>query len=142
MSMKDLYSTINGKNLKRMEIYDDVLKKCHHRIKYNSSLERTYCFFQVPEFIIGVPLYDITEMRNYVTNSLQKNVFELLYIEPNWLFIMWNIKGYKSIAKNTTVKDNKVIGNYKSIDTYKPTGIYDDATIMNMISYMATVNSR
>ena len=61
--MKDLYSTINEKTLKRMEIYDDVLKKCHHRIKYNSSLERTYCFFQIPEFIIGVPLYDIMEMR-------------------------------------------------------------------------------
>ena len=60
LNMKDLYSTINEKTLKRMEIYDDVLKKCHHRIKYNSSLERTYCFFQIPEFIIGVPLYDIT----------------------------------------------------------------------------------
>ena len=77
LSMKDLYSTINEKTLKRMEIYDDVLKKCHHRIKYNCSLQRTYCFFQIPEFIIGVPLYDITELQNYVMNSLKKNGFEL-----------------------------------------------------------------
>ena len=58
LNMKELYSTINEKTLKRMEIYDDVLKKCHLRIKYNSTLERTYCFYQIPEFIIGVPLYD------------------------------------------------------------------------------------
>ena len=141
LNMKDLYSTINEKTLKRMEIYDDVLKKCHHRIKYNSSLERTYCFFQIPEFIIGVPLYDITEMRNYVMNSLKKNGFELLYIEPNWLFIMWNVKGYKTIAKNTTIKDNKAVSNYKSVDTYKPTGVYDDTTMMNMMSSMNSVNS-
>ena len=81
LNMKELYSTINEKTLKRMEIYDDVLKKCHLRIKYNSTLERTYCFYQIPEFIIGVPLYDINEMKTYVMNSLKNNGFELLYID-------------------------------------------------------------
>ena len=74
-------------------------------------------------------------------NYLKKNGFELLYIEPNWLFIMWNVKGYKTIARNTTVKDNKAVGNYKSVDTYKPTGVYDDTTMMNMMSSMNSVNS-
>ena len=37
LNIKELYSTINEKTLKRMEIYDDVLKKCHSRIKYNST---------------------------------------------------------------------------------------------------------
>ena len=133
LNMKDLYSTINEKTLKRMEIYDDVLKKCHHRIKYNSSLERTYCFFQIPEFIIGVPLYDITELRNYVMNSLKTNGFEILYVEPNWLFIYWNVKGAKSLTKNTNVS-KQVNNQYKSTDTYKPSGnlIYDDSSLMNM----------
>ena len=52
LNIKDLYSTINEKTIKRLEIYDKVLIKCHKRIEYNSSLERTYCFFQIPEFII------------------------------------------------------------------------------------------
>jgi hypothetical protein len=133
IDMKELYSTINQKTLKRMELYDSILKKCHSRILYNSGLQRTYCFYQIPEFVIGTPLYDIIELRNYVMNSLKTNGFEILYVEPNWLFIYWNVKGAKSLTKNTNVS-KQVNNQYKSTDTYKPSGnlIYDDSSLMNM----------
>ena len=133
LNMNELYSNINKKTLKRMELYDSILKKCHSRILYNSGLQRTHCFYQVPEFVIGTPLYDVSELRNYIMNSLKTNGFEILYIEPNWLFIHWNIKGAKSLTKNTNI--SKPIDNqYKSTDTYKPSGnfIYDESSIMNM----------
>ena len=133
IDMKELYSTINAKTLKRMELYDSILKKCHSRILYNSGLQRTYCFYQIPEFVIGVPLYDVLELRQYVMNSLKTNGFEILYVEPNWLFIYWNVKGAKSLTKNTNVS-KQVNNQYKSTDTYKPSGnlIYDDSSLMNM----------
>ena len=133
IDMKELYSTINQKTLRRMELYDSILKKCHSRILYNSGLQRTYCFYQIPEFVIGVPLYDIIELRNYVMNSLKTNGFEILYIEPNWLFIYWNVKGAKSLTKNTNVT-KKIDTQYKSTDTYRPSNnlIYDDSSLMNM----------
>jgi len=133
IDMKELYSTINQKTLKRMELYDSILKKCHSRILYNSGLQRTYCFYQIPEFVIGTPLYDIRELRNYVMNSLKTNGFDILYVEPNWLFIYWNVKGAKSLTKNTNVS-KQVNNQYKSIDTYRPSGnlIYDDSSLMNM----------
>ena len=134
IDMKELYSTINQKTLKRMELYDSILKKCHSRILYNSSLQRNYCFYQIPEFVIGTPLYDIIELRNYVMNSLKTNGFDILYVEPNWLFIYWNVKGAKSLTKNTDVS-KQVNNQYKSTDTYKPSGnlIYDDSSLMNMV---------
>ena len=58
INMKELYSTINEKTLKRMELYDSILVKCHNKILYNSKLQRKYCFYQIPEFIIGLPLYE------------------------------------------------------------------------------------
>lgn len=134
IDMKELYSTINQKTLRRMELYDSILKKCHSRILYNSNLQRTYCFYQIPEFVIGIPLYDITELRNYVMNSLKTNGFDILYIEPNWLFIYWNVKGAKSLTKNNNVT-KKINTQYKSTDTYKPSGnfIYEDSSLMNMM---------
>ena len=133
IDMRELYSTINQKTLQRMELYDSILKKCHSRILYNSGLQRTYCFYQIPEFVIGTPLYDIRELRNYVMNSLKTNGFDILYVEPNWLFIYWNVKGAKSLTKNTNVS-KQVNNQYKSIDTYRPSGnlIYDDSSLMNM----------
>tara|TARA_A100001037_G_C15143647_1_gene635120 strand:+ start:3368 stop:3796 length:429 start_codon:yes stop_codon:yes gene_type:complete len=133
IDMKELHATINKQSLKRMELYDSILKKCHSRILYNSGLQRTYCFYQIPEFVIGTPLYDVLELRNYIMNSLKTNGFDILYIDPNWLFIYWNVKGAKSLTKNTNVT-KQVKNQYKSTDTYKPTGnfIYDDSSLMNM----------
>lgn len=133
IDMKELHATINKQSLKRMELYDSILKKCHSRILYNSGLQRTYCFYQIPEFVIGTPLYDVLELRNYIMNSLKTNGFDILYIDPNWLFIYWNVKGAKSLTKNTNVT-KQVNNQYKSTDTYKPTGnfIYDDSSLMNM----------
>jgi hypothetical protein len=137
LNMKELYSTINEKTLKRMEIYDSVLQKCHARIKYNATLQRTYCFFQIPEFIIGVPIFDTNEMRTYVINSLKTNGFQLLYVEPNWLFVHWDIKGARVLIANGAKDNNKKklpqTTNYRKIDTYKPSGFlgtYDPTQLM------------
>jgi hypothetical protein len=138
LNIKDLYATINEKTLKRMEIYDSVLQKCHKRIQYNSTLQRTYCFFQIPEFIIGVPLFNAQEMKTYLMNTLTTNGFQLLYIEPNWLFVHWNMKGAKLLIANGA-KDkvkggtSKDTPQYRKIETYKPSGFlgtYDPTQMM------------
>ena len=142
LNINELHNVINEKNLKRLEKYDEVLQKCHTRIKYYSSKNRTYCFFQIPEFIFGMPLYDIQELRTYTINSLTNNGFKILYIDPNWLFITWDIaKDTKNITQKPkpTSKPSKV---YKSVDSYKPTGnfVYDDISMMNMKDKSRQIN--
>ena len=136
LKISDLYSRINEKNLKRMEIYDNVLIKCHNRIKYNSDLEKTYCFYQIPEFIIGTPIYNINEMRTYIINSLNNNGFQVMYIEPNWLFVSWNQSRTKKLVNTNLIKEKKEKeeSKYRSTDQYKPTGslIYDESTMLGL----------
>lgn len=139
LNIRDLYSTINQKTIKRMEIYDQTLQKCHKRIKYNADLQRTYCFFQIPEFIIGVPLYNPQEMKSYIINSLKSNGFKLIYVEPNWLFISWNDpaskiliqNGSKSLSKESKAKPKN---DYKSIQSFQPKGsfIYDQSSLLGL----------
>ena len=136
LNISDLYSKTNEKNMKRLEIYDNILVKCHNRIKYNSNLEKTYCFYQIPEFIIGTPIYDINEMRKYVINSLKNNGFKIMYIEPNWLFISWIRESNKKLVNKEFKKEikEKEKSKYKSIDGFKPTGslIYDESTMLGL----------
>ena len=140
LRINDLYNKKNEKNLKRLEIYDSVLVKCHERIKYNSNFEKTYCFFQIPEFIIGTPLYNINEMRKYIINSLKTNGFNILYVDPNWLFISWgHVNNEKSISKKfkekkKNDKNENTNQQFKSIDNYKPDGslVYDESSILNL----------
>ena len=71
----------------------------------------------------------------YIINSLSSNGFKILYIEPNWLFIHWEVKPIKQLSSLQKPNNNKIIDNqYKSTDTYKPSGnfIYDNTSLMNM----------
>ncbi len=135
IDMNELDFEAKKKNMKRLEIYNKILMDCHNKIRFNSKLDRKYCFFLVPEFIFGTPLYDIEELRNHVMNSLQKNGFQLMYIHPNWLFISWTTE--INSAKKQIKKVKEVSMDYRPIEEYRPTGtmnrlVYDDATLLSM----------
>jgi hypothetical protein len=132
LSINSLYETMYEKNVKRYQKFDDILKRLHNRIKYNAKNEKTFCFFQIPEFIIGVPLYNINDLKEYLIQSLQKDGFEYMYIEPNWLFVTWELKKNRKIPspKSKKKKDNS---EYKLIDEYKPSGnLYNEYDMSNM----------
>ena len=103
LNINSLYEKIHEKNIKRYEIFDGILQKIHNRIRYNARLEKTYCFYNIPEFVIGTPLYNIHDLRSYLINSLEKDGFKLMYMDPNWLFITWEINP-KKITSSTDIK--------------------------------------
>lgn len=127
LRISDLYKEINNKKIKKLEIFDSILKKCHHRILYNSKLERTYCFFSIPEFIFGTPLYDINDLTKYIINSLVSNGFKVKYFDPNVIFITWNDKSYEISMKQPEQKLlQKPKKSYKNINVnHNENFIYD-----------------
>jgi len=136
LNINELFETTNNKTLRRLETYDKILQQCHCRIKYYSKFEKTTCFFAVPEFIIGVPLFDVQELRQYVINSLKKNGFQIMYLHPNWLMIDWSNKkkSLQKLQENTQSSIKQIKSNYKPIEEYKPTGsfVYDQASMMSL----------
>ena len=136
LNINDLFETTNNKTLRRLETYDKILQQCHCRIKYYSKFEKTTCFFAIPEFIIGVPLFDVQELRLYVINSLKKNGFQIMYLHPNWLMIDWSKKkkSLQKLQENTQSTIKQIKSNYKPIEEYKPTGsfVYDQASMMSL----------
>ena len=82
--------------------------------------------------IIGVPLYNIDDLKEYLIKSLQKDGFEYMYIDPNWLFVTWELKKSKKIP-SPKPKKKKDQGQYKLIDEYKPSGsLYNEYDMSNM----------
>ena len=116
------------------------MKKIHNRIKYNARIEKTFCFFQIPEFIIGVPLYNIDDLKKYLIDSLQKDGFQLIYIDPNWLFITWELKNKKQPLQRK-VKRNKKKEDYKLIDEYKPSGNFATYNEYDLTSMKEKMNN-
>lgn len=79
------------KNLTFEKIYDLIQKKI-----YLASMGNFYhTWYQIPEFILGLPTYSIQDCQTYITNKLKKNNFETDFYEPNIIFISWNLKKSK-----------------------------------------------
>ena len=132
LDINNLYDKINERTNKRLNKFNDILKKVHNRIVYNANLEKTFCFFQIPEFIIGVPLYNVNDLKKFLIVSLKKYKFNLIYVEPNWLFITWELNNLKKPKEKTKKKAKEV--DYKLIDEYKPTGnfIYNEGDLRSI----------
>lgn len=76
----------------RLHIYERILRKCHHRIKYtaeHSSSGDMYTFFEIPAIIPGMPIYDILSCTDFLIHKLSSNGFKVLNLGTNLLFISW-----------------------------------------------------
>ena len=115
-------------------MFDDILVQIHNKIKLSSKNKTLFCTFQIPEFLIGKPIYKIEDLRKYLINSLNRDKFDVLYIHPNLLFISWDKqqKNKRNVNKVSTNNNNI----FKKIDDYNPTGnlLYNDNILSNINS--------
>ena len=66
------------------------MNRVHVRIKTTSRQNNDFfCWYLVPEVVIGVPKYDQGACIAYLLNKLKDNGFNVRYIHPNTLFISW-----------------------------------------------------
>jgi len=130
LNIHKLYESSRRKELKKFETFDKILQRCHNKITLYAENRKTECIYEVPEFIIGVPLYDINELREYLVSSLNKNGFILKQIPPNWIYISWDIKNKKKMK----VKVEKKREDFRFVEDYNPSGsfILNERALMDM----------
>ena len=173
INLDDLYELKKQYDLNTLSIYNKLLNRIHNRIKTVSrqQINEQYCWYVVPEIILGIPKFDHGACTAYLIDKLQANGFIVRYTHPNLLLICWKdfIPAYvrDEIKKKTGIvidgKGNKIEKNesssqekissdpdelmfqrgnklsienktnkdYKSIDSYKPSGnlIYNESLL-------------
>ena len=90
INLYDLYKNINVKKERRNDVFNTILDKCHNIIISYSKKENYKCFYTVPEFVVGLPLYNIQECIQHIYKHLKKNGFLVNYYFPNILYISWD----------------------------------------------------
>tara|TARA_B100000787_G_scaffold155976_1_gene131802 strand:- start:583 stop:1005 length:423 start_codon:yes stop_codon:yes gene_type:complete len=134
LNINTLFEEADKKVLNRMKMFDDILVQIHNKMKIHSKNKWFYCTYQIPEFLIGKPLYKVNDLIKYLIDSLKRDKFDVMYIHPNFLFISWENKKNKRSYKNVKRIENK--DKFKKIDDYNPTGnlMYNDNILMNITS--------
>jgi hypothetical protein len=91
LSAKDIVAAQTKRQNKRSESFDQILDKCYKTIKRSVEVLRNNnnCFVEIPEFLIGYPLYDLNECIQFVVQKLTVNGFYVKYFFPRVLFISW-----------------------------------------------------
>lgn len=92
INLDDLYEKKQQHDLKQLQLYNKLLNRVHVRIKTTSrqKINEQYCWYVVPEVMIGVPKYDVAACIAYIIDKLNQNDFQVSYIHPNTLFISWS----------------------------------------------------
>ena len=91
ISIDDLYEKKRQYDLNKLALFNKILNRIHVKIKTTSrqKMDEQFCWFVVPEMIIGVPRYDQGACIAYIIDKLKENGFNVRYIHPNTLFISW-----------------------------------------------------
>jgi len=91
LNIDELYEKKRNQDMTKLELYNKILNRIHVKIKTVSrqKIDEQFCWFLVPEIIIGVPRYDNATCIAYLIDKLKTNKFVVRYIHPNLLFISW-----------------------------------------------------
>ena len=91
LNIDELYEKKRQQDLNRLALFNKILNRIHVKIKTVSrqKVDEQFCWFLVPETIIGVPRYDQAACIAYLIDKLKTNGFNVRYIHPNTLFISW-----------------------------------------------------
>ena len=114
INIDDLYETKHKDDLNKLELFNKILNRIHVKIKTVSKqkMNDQYCWFLVPEIIIGVPKYDQGGCIAYLIDKLKTNGFNVRYIHPNLLLIAWNHFVPSYIRTEIKKKTGLVINEY------------------------------
>jgi len=91
ISIDELYEKKRQNDLTTLALFNKILNRIHVRIRTASrqKVDEQFCWYIVPETMIGVPKYDQAACIAYVIDKLKTNGFNVRYIHPNLLFISW-----------------------------------------------------
>lgn len=94
VNIDELHRQQQDKLERRYAIYEKILGLCHNRIKQvaKNPDNMGFCFYNIPPYVYGVPLYDTKSCVMYVVKSLVSNGFDVRYTHPNLLWISWSGK--------------------------------------------------
>lgn len=124
-SVNEIHKKQKEKEQSRLKIYQMIGTKCFKKIKETSANEELFCFFRLPEYIPGLPIYNMTECVMFLLNLLHEKGFNARYVDPFMIYISWNVPkpNLKLIKppKEETRKNNIIDAlnlKYKPIESY------------------------
>jgi len=74
----------------RQKIYKIILSRCHDRIKkMNKSTQYRECYYDIPIFLPGYPVYSIPEAKHFLISNLIENGLKAESVGEARIYVSW-----------------------------------------------------
>ena len=109
ISIRELHKEVEHREEQKIKTYQMVFEKCvAHIKKTNTECSSCCCFYECPQFIYGIPLFDVSSCVIYIMNELIHKGFEVYYTHPNLLYISWKTKPSPDNARIPSITNYRV----------------------------------
>jgi len=88
---KQLFEKRATRDKARLKAYNQILNQIHTRIYHTAQLSgnANSIVYNVPPFVIGLPVIDLQDCIVYIVHMLRQSGFIVRYTYPNLLHISW-----------------------------------------------------
>ena len=83
ITVEDINSFHKEKIKKWIKVYEKVLGNCFRKIREHVLRDQKFCFFLIPEYLPGFPLFNITHCSCFIIKKLNQAGFQTKFIPPN-----------------------------------------------------------
>ena len=91
LKARDVWDEQEQRKEKRMAAMRPVFAQIDAQIRKQAvhAPNAPYIVYEVPSYVFGYPLYQVSEARDYLLNTLTANGFAVWVVNENYLLISW-----------------------------------------------------
>ena len=118
LKARDVWDEQEARREQRMSAMRPVLAQLYAKIRKHAihSPNAPYVVFEIPTYVFGYPIFQLSEARDYLTTLLQASGYLVWVVDEKFLFVSW----MKTTGGKTTQYRPPLITNYRP-QVYDPT---------------------
>lgn len=91
LKAREVWEEQEARKEQRMSAMRPVLSQIHSQIRRQAihAPSAPYIVFEIPSYVFGYPLFQLSEARDYLMKTLQTSGFLVWIIDEKYLLISW-----------------------------------------------------
>lgn len=120
LKARDVWDEQEDRREKRMRAMRPVLSQLYGQIRKQAthSPNAPYIVFEIPAYVFGYPLFQMSEAREYIMNTLSQGGYMVWVIDDKYLLISW----LKTVGGKLSQHRPPLLTNYRP-------QVYDPSTL-------------
>jgi hypothetical protein len=119
LKARDVWDEQESRREQRMAAMRPVLAQLYAKIRRHAihSPNAPYVVFEIPTYVFGYPIFQLSEARDYLIHVLQTSGYQVWVVDEKYLFVSW----MKTSGRSTTYRP-PLVTNYRP-QVYDPTSL-------------------